>query len=244
MEIIKKQILASDLLKGRVHFKIQLSQKIDDLGISTDMPYGSYTLETNGDELSFKHFTDSELAKHHVKGGVINYITDSKLQAVKSYDAEVPYKKDLDMNKETYANYEGTLIDGVDRVTKVDGEEITYVTGAKKDINIGTTGQTTGILYVDNPIDGLASNNAKINENMITDAQFQSEGWNFTNTSLDPEVREEYLFGIISQPEVESDVFIDRGVVSVLDNHLRLSEIENLDHLVRYGNGYYNINRD
>ena len=79
---------------------------------------------------------------------------------------------------------------------------------------------------------------------MITKSQFQSEGWNGTNTSLDPEVREEYLFGIINTPEVQSDVFIDRGAVSVLDTHLRLSEIESLDHLVRYGNGYYKINRD
>ena len=43
MEIIKKKILASDLLKGNVHMKIQLNQKIDDLGISSDMPYGSFT---------------------------------------------------------------------------------------------------------------------------------------------------------------------------------------------------------
>ena len=148
------------------------------------------------------------------------------------------------MNVESYLNYKNVTVNGVDRVTKIDGDEITYVTGTEKNAKIGTTGQTTGILYIDNPTDGLQSNNADINENMITKSQFQSEGWNGTNTSLDPEVREEYLFGIINTPEVQSDVFIDRGAVSVLDTHLRLSEIESLDHLVRYGNGYYKINRD
>jgi len=245
MEIIKKKILASDLLKGNVHMKIQLNQKIDDLGISSDMPYGSYSLyRKNGNELLFGHYTSSDLLKHYSQGGTITYITDSKLQSVKSYDADIPYKKDLDMNVESYLNYKNVTVNGVDRVTKIDGDEITYVTGTEKNAKIGTTGQTTGILYIDNPTDGLQSNNADINENMITKSQFQSEGWNGTNTSLDPEVREEYLFGIINTPEVQSDVFIDRGAVSVLDTHLRLSEIESLDHLVRYGNGYYKINRD
>jgi hypothetical protein len=87
-------------------------------------------------------------------------------------------------------------------------------------------------------------NNAEINEKMTTTIQYMGEGWNFENTTISPQIQEEYLIGIISQPEVESDVFIDRGVVSVLDTHLRLSEIESLDHLERYGNGFYNINRD
>jgi F0F1-type ATP synthase membrane subunit a len=51
------------------------------------------------------------------------------------------------------------------------------------------------------------------------------------------------LFGIISRPEVESDVFIDRGTISVMDYHLKLSEIKNLGQLTRYGNGFYKINK-
>ena len=64
-----------------------------------------------------------------------------------------------------------------------------------------------------------------------------------TNTSLSAITKEEFLLGIISRPEVENDVFIDRGVVPVLDYHLRLSEIKNLGQLQQYGNGYYNIDR-
>jgi hypothetical protein len=39
-------------------------------------------------------------------------------------------------------------------------------------------------------------------------------------------------------PEVENQVFIDRGVVSIMDMHLRLSEIKDLGQLSRYGNGF------
>jgi hypothetical protein len=50
--------------------------------------------------------------------------------------------------------------------------------------------------------------------------------------------------GIISRPEVENDVFIDRGIVSVLDTHLRLSDINNLGQLQQYGNGFYKIEKN
>jgi hypothetical protein len=73
--------------------------------------------------------------------------------------------------------------------------------------------------------------------------RFITEGWNQTNTSLSALGKEEFLFGIISRPEVENDVFIDRGVTPVLDYHLRLSEIKNLGQLQQYGNGYYKIDR-
>jgi hypothetical protein len=45
---------------------------------------------------------------------------------------------------------------------------------------------------------------------------------------------------VLFPPEVESDVFIDRGVISVMDMHLRLSEIKDTKQLERYGNGFIN----
>jgi hypothetical protein len=236
MELIKRQISTRDIQGGSVNFKIVLTQKIDALGIGTDMMYadGAYSAS----ELN------QLLGQHHKDAGQIIGVTDSKLDKVKSYDAEEPYKVDLNIREETYKNYKGDWINGVDRVISVDGDEIKYTFGATSDINIGTSAQTSGILFVDNPKDGLNPNNAETNENMTTSIQYMGEGWNYRNTSISPQIQEEYLIGIISPPEVESDVFIDRGVVSVLDKHLRLSEIESLDHLERYGNGFYNINRD
>ena len=54
---------------------------------------------------------------------------------------------------------------------------------------------------------------------------------------------QEYLFGVIFQPEVKSEVFIERGITSVMDKHLRLSEIKDLNELSRYGNGLYTLNK-
>jgi len=229
MELIKKQILFGDVIpNGNIHIKLNLTQNIDGLGMLTDIPSDI----TKDYQTFFK------------KGGKIVMASDSNLEAVRSYKEDEPYIPGFDIDKGDYKNYEWIQINGVSRVTKIDDEEITYVIDTNKDVNIGTTGQTTGILYVDNPKDGLPTNRTLNSEEMTTRVEFMSEGWNTTNISIDPTIQEEYLLGIISEPEVNIDVFIDRGVTSVLDKHLRLSEIENLAHLTKYGNGFYNINKE
>jgi hypothetical protein len=248
MKIIRKQISKLDFIGGdRLHFKVLLEQSIDNVGLGTDMPYGSNQLfrynNGNNIEIEFQNDYDS-IGDYYKSAGIIRTATDSKLSFVKSYDASEPYKENFDIRKEGYNNYIGNFINGVDRVTNINGDEITYTVGASKDINIGTSGQTTGILFIDYPNDGLELTDDVNPQETITKAQYFGEGWNQTNISIDPIVQYEYLLGVISPPEVESDVFIERTSISVLERHLRLSEIESLDHLVRYGNGYYNMKRN
>lgn len=166
--------------------------------------------------------------------------TDSKIDDVRSYKQNQPYIVGFDINKESYYNYQNILIDGVNRVTSV-GEPKVYVFDAVNDVNIGTDNQIYGIQYKD----FSAATTTIINGDGIdfptSSFRFITEGWNQTNTSLAALTKQEYLLGIISRPEVENDVFIDRGVTPVLDYHLRLSEIKNLGQLQQYGNGYYRI---
>jgi hypothetical protein len=77
----------------------------------------------------------------------------------------------------------------------------------------------------------------------LTTYRYIGEGFNETNISLSALTKEEYLFGIISPPEVQNDVFIDRGITTVMDRHLKLSEIRNIKELENYGNGYYKLNK-
>lgn len=230
MEVIRRKILFNEL-DDNLYIKIPLYQNIDNMGLRTDMPFDSNII--------------TELVSDYFKeGGIIISASDSKLTQLKTYDEDDEYKIDFNIKRENYVNYKGESIIGVDRVTKIDGDIITYVFDTVRDSNIGTTGQTTGILYQDNPLDGVLLPEELDGETTNTMVQYKSEGWNETNTSIEPQIQEEYLLGVINEPEVESDVFIDRSTFSVLDKHLRLSEIESLDHLTRYGNGFYNINRD
>ena len=243
MEIIKRQININNIEIGnKFYFKINLNQSINNLGMMTDMPYGSNTI-LMGNYQPIQFINDYDLEPYIKTSGRIVAGTDSKLNRVKSYDANEPYKTNFDIRRETYVNYSGITIDGVDRVTKINEDEVSYTINARRDALLGTSGQTSGILYIDNPIDSTSLPIELSVLNTTTKVQYIGEGWNETNLSIDPQIQEEFLIGINSPPEVKSDVFIDRGVINVLDKHLRLSEIKNLDHLTRYGNGFYNISK-
>jgi len=174
---------------------------------------------------------------------VITGFTDSKIEDVTSYSSINTHRIGFNTNTDTYVNYLGNTINGVDRI-KNTSEPTVYVFDTPNDVNLGTSNQKYGLQYSDYTgktrvvlIDNVETSIPE------TDFRFIGEGFNQTNVSLSALTKEEYLFGIISLPEVESDVFIDRGLTSVMDMHLRMSEIKNLEELAKYGNGFYNLNK-
>ena len=65
---------------------------------------------------------------------------------------------------------------------------------------------------------------------------FKCNGW------VDfPIVREEYKLGSSSLANVDADVYIDRGTSRAFDQHLKLLEVNSLESLEQYGNGFFNI---
>jgi hypothetical protein len=174
----------------------------------------------------------------------ISGTTDSKIDELKSYKQTQTYIPGFNISTEDYYNFQNSLINGVSKVISL-GEPKTYAFDAVSDINIGTNNQQNGIYYKDYTgitktiiIDGIRY------VVPITTFNFKGEGINETNTSLSALTKEEYLFGVVSKPEIENDVFIERGVLSVTDKHVRMSEIKNLGELQRYGNGFYKITRE
>lgn len=174
----------------------------------------------------------------------ITGLTDSKVEDVHSYSQLDRLKVGLDIEAETYTNYIGNTINGVSRVSS-DGEPVVYVIDTANNALLGTNNQSSGILYRD--YSGLTRTvtyeDGESQVIPVTEFRFRGEGKNPTTVSLSAITKEEYLFGIISTPEVQSDVFIDRGVTSVIDIHLKLSEIKNIAELTRYGNGFYTLRR-
>jgi len=224
-----------------IYVRFSILQEIKDLGITTDLPQNVVDIKgTKGTSFVFMKDTDS-LVNHFAKAGRLEYYTDSKLYDVKTYNREIPYKVNLDVKTETYINYQNDTVKGVDRVTKIDNEEYTYVKNAQKDNKIGTENQQYGMVYTDNPIEGI--DYPDTSTNMTTKSSYNSEGWNKLNSDTYPEIKEEYLYSIISPPEVYSEVFIDRKGTSVLDRHTRLAESKTLDQLIKYNNGYYNTTK-
>ena len=194
------------------------------------------------DEYSIR-VVGKELDDYWAYGSKVSGYTNTKKTDVSSYDKTQKYITGFDVNKETYTNYLGATINGRTRITEQITSATTYVFDANNDVNIGTENQTTGIRYIDytgqtrNVTDEFGtSRNVS-----LTTMEYIGEGWNETNTSLSALTKEEYLFGITQPPEVYSDVFIDRGDTTVFEKHLRLSEVESLEHLERYNNGFYRL---
>ncbi len=204
---------------------------------------GPMTGITGTTEITLRLPSSVESDYYNYTNSLITGATDTKIDDVRSYSAGTPFIVGFDMATEVYNNYTGATINGVNRVVSI-GEPRIYVFDTPVDANIGTNNQIYGLQYLDYTgntrqvvIDGMASSIP------VTNFRYIGEGWNETNVSLSALTKEEYLFGIISPPEVQSDVFIDRGITTVMDKHLRLSEIKDLGMLSRYGNGYYNLTR-
>jgi len=214
-----------------------LKDKLTDLGLTfpfmTNITPFFNTITTPYNLWNVLRFPEKvESYYYNYINAVITGLTETRIEDVRSYDLNTPFKVGFDMNKESYINYEGTNIVGVDRLLSF-GEPKKYVFDALDDSTLGTPQQKTGLYFED--YTGATSNRTVV--------RYIGEGFNQTNLSLSAITKEEYLFGKISPPEVQNDVFIDRGINSVLDKHLRLSEIKNIKGLENYGNGFYKLNK-
>jgi len=177
----------------------------------------------------------------------ISAMTSSRLTELEKYDATNPYEEFFLLDNEDYIDYQGNSIGGVSTVFDLGTPNYTgYTFDGDNNAVLGTINQTSGLLYRD--LGGLITNiDDELNVTLYAPSAYISyiaQGWNETNTSLSANIKEEKYLGVVFPPEVESEVFIERGITSVLESHLRLSEIESLDHLENYNNGsFYNINK-
>jgi hypothetical protein len=198
---------------------------------------------TETDKLTLRLPSETESDFYNYTNLAITGITDSKIDDLRSYNQLARYRIGFDMEKETYINYEDVTVNGVSRIISNSDPKV-YVFDTVNDLNMGTTNQIYGLQYMDYSANTITEDFNNLNNiTQLSNFRYVGEGQNKTNVSLSALTKEEYLFGIISSPEVKNGVFIDRGVTSVMDIHLRLSEIKNLGQLSRYGNGFYNLTK-
>ena len=69
----------------------------------------------------------------------------------------------------------------------------------------------------------------------------ESSGLTTDMITAEPITKEEVLFGVVSSPEIQSQIFIDRGKISAFEGIQRLGEVDNMGDLVSYGYGFFKI---
>jgi hypothetical protein len=51
------------------------------------------------------------------------------------------------------------------------------------------------------------------------------------------------LLNVIDEPEIITNVFIERGKYTALENVMRLGEVDNVGDLEKYGYKYFNVEK-
>jgi hypothetical protein len=103
-----------------------------------------------------------------------------------------------------------------------------------------TTGTSNGVGYSAYTIDGLFYTDYSDGYTIITG---QTSGYTKEEVFSSVITRNEHFLGFIDEPTVYSDIFIERGKQSPLENNLRLCEIDNVGELDVYGNGFFNVKK-
>jgi hypothetical protein len=267
-----------DFTTDELYVNVFISQKYDDMGISTNLDYipkndtpADYTvlidkLNSSGYTFQFMTtpnattFVPEDLSKpytrypqknkseYQIPGGNLSGKTEDRLDEVASYNSSMVYQPLFDIDKGTFDDYLGNSFELTTSVLDNNNlMPITYVLNGDKNESInlsnpepqqgvvlrtysGITREITGTIFADYQIP-------------LTEFYYKAQGFNDTNTVLSAVTKEEYLFGITFTPTVDNDILIDRGINTVFQNHLQLSEIKNMSDLVNYGNGFYNITK-
>lgn len=217
---------------------------------------GEFNFITNPN-INFDSHLENETIRYRKKyfndylkdGIIITGFTEDRLDIVTSYGytGNNKYVPNFNLNKEEYINYLGENIESTTEIINIgDFNPITYVQDANiNDPKIGTLLQSDGFVLktYSGETRTIKDPDLGVIDIPVTTISYHGQTLNQTNSSLSALTIEDYLLHITETPKVDSDIFIDRGVTNVMQNHLQMGEIRTIEEIINYGNGYYNILR-
>jgi hypothetical protein len=103
--------------------------------------------------------------------------------------------------------------------------------GAVTDISFDYTAYTVNLVNYYDYIDGT------------TIFFGESSGFTENNLSERPITKDEVLLKVIDQPQVLTNVFVERGKNSAYERIQRLGEVDNLGDMINYGYGFFNVEK-
>jgi hypothetical protein len=71
----------------------------------------------------------------------------------------------------------------------------------------------------------------------------QSSGFTTENITSLPITKQEVMMGVIDQPQIQTNVYIERGKVSAYEKIQRLGEVDNVGDLINYGYGFFKVEK-
>ena len=210
------------------------------MGIFTDEPFVPKSNTLSIKPNNFNSFTYGRLAGAPVSFYYTNNVTvsgyadDSLLKQVKSYRKDTQgndiYVPNLNVSNNPKNNFSGVISEN--------NLETVYKIGANTNniLNTGvefTTFKKQFTKTTDEYGKSLSFNTTKFVS--------KNGGWNQYNTSLNASLKKEEYLGIVFKPEVDSAVFINRGIEDIFERHGILSEIKTSNDIDTNRGGFIRI---
>ena len=252
MKIIKRKILIETLFSRRpdvtygtmtastVYLPIFITQTFDNTGLMIDQPFtdSGSTITLTGNTYNTR-MPGTTPDMYYDVGDMLSGYCDSRLTECRHYG--VPqYIPNVPVDPTTVVDFEGNTVSSFNELfnlnsTLTSGTTTYTIGGNPLDPGYGTIDQRSGIFLIDYGLYTASSKTIFVTKN---------EGINSGNSSLSANTSIEEYLGIVFPPETQSDVFIIRGRSTIFEPHFKLGEVESVDHLERFGNGYYNVIKD
>jgi len=202
-----------------------ITQNVDDMGIFTDKSF-----VFTGDTLTVKPPGYNSFEYGRLPGAPVEFYYYSDVTVTGSTDDGYlnqvrSYRVDTN-NNPVYVPYLNTSDDTdnvFNGVISEDSEKIIYKIGASPS-DILNTG--VGFTTYKNKFVKTKDEYGKNLSYFKTDFEINNGGWDSNNVSLSAIFKKEEYLGIVFPPEVESVVFINRGVADIFERHSLLSELK------------------
>jgi hypothetical protein len=222
--------------KTFINFPVFFRQSIDDMGLYTDEEYEQSDNLINTQPSSYTRLTGLPVENYYTFNEFLSSgFTESQLERVRSYNQNNPYIIGLNLDDLPSQGFTGVI--------SISDESIIYVIGGEID-NTGQYVSDTGVVYetffnqtrlVQDP------NTGEQKEIQLTTFKFFTKGYREFNIDLFANVKEEKYLGVVFPPQVDNDLVVDRGTVNVMEKHLKMSEIDSVEQLEKYGQGFFNV---
>ena len=212
-------------IENTIDVDLFLTQNVDDMGIFTDNEYVPAEKSLSSKPQGFNSFEYGRLPGAPQYFYYYNNVTvtgntdDGYLNQVRSNRVDsnnnpiyVPY---LNTSNDTTNIFNGVISE--------DLEKTIYKIGASPS-DILNTG--VGFTTYKNKFVETKNEYGKNLSYFKTDFEINNGGWDSNNVSLNAIFKKEEYLGIVFPPEVESVVFINRGVADIFERHSLLSELK------------------
>lgn len=224
-----------------------LTQKVDDMGIFTDKSVTERTTPLNIEPQGFNSFEYGRLpgapVDFYYRSGVTvtGGTDDGYLNQVRSYRVDsnnnpiyVPFLNTSDDSNNTF---NGVINENIDKISYRIGSDPTEVLNYQQG-NISTINSGVGFTTYKNEFVKTKDEYGKNLSYFKTNFEINNGGWGINNVSLNAIFKKEEYLGVVFPPEVDSVVFINRGVADIFERHSLLSELKTTNDIDTNRGGY------